>query len=246
MPTELRIEWSGRVAYGEALELQEKRVEALRQGAGPETLLLLEHPPVLTLGRRGEARHVLRSEQELRRDGIAVHRVSRGGDVTWHGPGQLVGYPILDLARRGTPDVSRYLRDLEAMLVEALGALGVPAHVRPGMTGVFAGPSAAEPGPPRKIASIGVGLRGWITWHGFALNVAPDLAGFAAIVPCGLHGVTMTSAAAELAASAAVGLGASASAELGAAATAALEEEARKAVIAAFRRRFAPERGPER
>ena len=201
MATELAVEWLGRVAYAEALELQEKRVEALRAGSGPETLLLLEHPPVVTLGRSADPAHVLASEAELAAMGVALHRVSRGGDVTFHGPGQLVGYPILDLARRGTPDVSRFLRGVEDVLIAALGSLGLPAHVRAGMTGVFAGPApgvGAACGRPRKIASIGVGLRGWVTWHGFALNVTTDLSAFRSIVPCGLRQVTMTSVAAEL------------------------------------------------
>jgi lipoate-protein ligase B len=195
------VEWLGLVPYPEALELQEKRVEALRHGSGPECLLLLEHPPVITLGRSGNLEHVLAPAAALEASGIPVHRVSRGGDVTFHGPGQLVGYLVLDLARRGEPDVGRFLRLLEATLIEALAELGLEAHVRPGMTGVFAGPAPAagpEYGHPRKIASIGVGLRGWITWHGFALNVTTDLAAFGAIVPCGLRDVEMTSVEAEL------------------------------------------------
>lgn len=150
---------------------------------------------MVTLGRSARPANLLRSEAELRAAGVGVHHVARGGDVTWHGPGQLVGYLVLDLARRGEADVSRFLRRVESCLRGALAALGLPSHVRPGMTGVFAG----EPGdaPARKIASIGVGLRGWVTWHGFALNVCPDLRGFEAIVPCGLHGVVMTSVAAE-------------------------------------------------
>lgn len=206
MATEgLRVEWLGRVPYLEALELQEKRLEALRAGCGPEGLLLLEHPRVLTLGRGGDAGNVLASRSDLAEAGIEVHRVSRGGDVTYHGPGQLVGYLIIDLCRRGDPDVRQYLRDLESALVEALATLGLPAHVREGLTGVFAGPAPCDEGAsaaPRKIASIGVGLRGWVTWHGFALNVTTDLAAFGAIVPCGLRGVAMTSLAAELGAAA--------------------------------------------
>ncbi len=241
----LRVEWLGRVPYLEALEIQEKRQEALRAGAGPETLLLLEHPPVVTLGRGADAGNVLVPERELAEAGITVHRVSRGGDVTYHGPGQLVGYLIVDLCRRGDPDVRQYLRELEAALVEALAALGLPAHVRTGMTGVFAGPGpvrgdgkagkageapeageAADgpPSTPRKIASIGVGLRGWVTWHGFALNVTTDLTAFGAIVPCGLRGVAMTSLAAELGVAAP---------ELGR-----LELRTREAVAAAVGRRF--------
>ncbi len=223
-PVRPAVTWLGRVSYADALELQEKRVEALRTGAGPECLLLLEHPPVVTLGRGADARNVLLPESELAASGVEVHRVSRGGDVTFHGPGQLVGYLILDLARRGEPDVGRFLRAIEAALIDALAGLGQPAHARPGMTGVFAGPPDSAQGdePPRKLASIGVGLRGWVTWHGFALNVTTDLAGFGAIVPCGLHDVAMTSLAAEL--------GEQEPPDLGA--------RAREAVAAAFERRF--------
>jgi len=187
------VEWLGCVPYTEALELQAKRVEARRSGACGDALLLLEHPPVVTLGRSARPEHLLRSRQELSARGVEVHEVARGGDVTWHGPGQLVGYLILDLAARGQPDVHAHLRRIEAILVDALRALGVPAGRRPPMTGVFVEPSQ----PPRKIASIGVGLRGWVTWHGFALNVACAPGAFADIVPCGLHGVAMTSVAEE-------------------------------------------------
>ncbi len=195
MGCELRVDWLGRVPYPEALEIQAKCVEARRTGAAPDRLLLLEHPAVITLGRSAGREHVRASSAELRSRGIAVHEVSRGGDVTYHGPGQLVGYPILDLAARGEADVHRYLRSLEEILLEALAGLGVAAETVPGFTGVFA--RSESSGPARKIASIGVGLRRWITCHGFALNVCMDLAGFDAIVPCGLHGVEMTSVAAE-------------------------------------------------
>jgi lipoyl(octanoyl) transferase len=201
MATDLAVEWLGIVPYEEALELQDKRVEALRHGSGPECLLLLEHPPVITLGRSGNLEHVLAPSAALEALGIPVRRVSRGGDVTFHGPGQLVGYLVLDLARRGQPDVGRFLRRIEAVLIEVLGEFGLAAHAKPGLTGVFVGPAPgtrAPAGPPRKIASIGVGLRGWVTWHGFALNVSTDLEAFGAIVPCGLHDVVMTSVAAEL------------------------------------------------
>jgi len=119
-----------------------------------------------------------------------VVETGRGGDVTWHGPGQLVGYPIVDLDRRGR-DLHRYLRDLEEVLIRVLAAFGVPGRRESGRTGVWVGPA--------KIASIGIAVRRWIAWHGFALNVAPDLSGFAAIVPCGLSGVRMTSLAEQLA-----------------------------------------------
>lgn len=191
---ELEIRWLGRVPYADALELQQKRVEAVRTGAAADVLLLLEHPPVITLGRGAKASNIRVSRDRLRARGIEVHRVSRGGDVTFHGPQQLVGYLILDLAARGRPDVHRFLRDLEGAIVECLAGLGLAAGTRPGMTGVFVEPSD----PPRKIASIGVGVRGWVTFHGFALNVGADLDDFELVVPCGLRQVEMTSIEREL------------------------------------------------
>ena len=194
----LTVDWLGTVPYAEALALQERAVAARRAGETGDRLLLLEHPPVVTLGRAAKPEHLLVPREEFARRGVGVFEVVRGGDVTWHGPGQLVGYPIVQLARRGRPDVTGFLRLVEAALGEALGELGVAAEARPGWTGVF----VAGAQPPRKIASIGIGVRGWVTWHGFALNVDCDLAGFAAIVPCGLHGVAMTSVARELGAAA--------------------------------------------
>lgn len=222
--SELAVEAIGALAYGEALELQEKRIEALRSGAGSEVLLLLEHPPVITLGRGGRLENVLAPAATLEAAGIQIHRVSRGGDVTYHGPGQLVGYLIVDLERRGAPDVGRFLRGIEAGLIESLARVGVPAHARAAMTGVFLG---QDPGPgstPRKLASIGVGLRGWITWHGFALNVTTDLDAFGAIVPCGLRDVAMTSVAEAL----------------GEGSPRDLDRLVRDAVSAVFARRFGP------
>jgi lipoyl(octanoyl) transferase len=168
-------------------------VAARRRGATGDRLLLLEHPPVVTFGRSGRPEHLLVAPAELARRGVEVHHVARGGDVTYHAPGQLVGYPIVDLAARGAVDLPRFLRALEAGLVDALAALGVPATTRAGATGVFVAGA-----PRRKLASIGIGVRGWVSCHGFALNVNLDLEGFAAIVPCGLHDVEMTSVAREL------------------------------------------------
>jgi lipoate-protein ligase B len=219
---ELAVDWLGTLPYAEGLELQMKAVEARRADAAPDRLLLLEHPPVITLGRSARREHLRESPDALNARGITLHEVTRGGDVTYHGPGQLVGYPILDLEARGEADVHRYLRSLEAVLVEALAVLGISSRTLPGTTGVFA---AAGPEPsrrPRKIASIGVGVRGWVTYHGFALNVTLDLAAFEAIVPCGLHDVEMTSVAVEL----------------GDAAPADLGERARGAVADAFARRW--------
>jgi lipoate-protein ligase B len=193
----LRVERLGCVPYAEALALQERLVDARRRGAGPDRLLLLEHPPVVTLGRGFRGASLRVREAELARRGIGLFRVARGGDATFHGPGQLVGYLIADLAARGEPDVHRHLRRLESALARALSRLGVPPRAIPGRTGVFA-LDPARPQPARKLASIGVGLRGWVAYHGFALNVTLDPAAFSVIVPCGLRDVEMTSVAREL------------------------------------------------
>jgi lipoyl(octanoyl) transferase len=183
MSVELRIARCGRVPYDVALAWQEALV-ARRLDGGPDALLVLEHPPVYTLGRGADARFL-----GVAADGdVPVVRVGRGGQVTYHGPGQLVGYPILGL-RDLRPDVRWYVRGLEEVLIDALADLAIAAVRRPGLTGVWVG--------PRKIGSIGVAIRRWVTWHGFALNVAPDVSGFAAITPCGIDGVVMTSVARE-------------------------------------------------
>jgi len=177
--------WLGRVAYDDAAALQERLVDGRRRGVEPDRLLLLEHPAVITLGRRADPAHVLREPRELARHGIDVRASSRGGDVTYHGPGQLVGYPVVALPpdRR---DAHRYLRDLESALIDTAAELGVAAHRVPGRTGVWVGNA--------KLAAIGVRLAsGWITSHGFALNVARDLRGFDTIVPCGIRGAAVTS-----------------------------------------------------
>ena len=168
------------VEYAQALTWQEELLRQRCQGEGEDTLLLLEHPPVFTLGRGGDERHLLNPRQ------VPVYRVGRGGDVTFHGPGQLVGYPILDLTRHGR-DVHAYLRALEAVLITVLAEYGLRAQRKDGLTGVWVG--------EKKIASLGVGVRRWVTYHGFALNIDPDLSYFADIVPCGLAGVHMTSMA---------------------------------------------------
>lgn len=170
----------GLVEYAQALAWQEALVKQRCQGEGVDTLLLLEHPPVFTLGRGGDERYLLNPCR------IPVYRVGRGGEVTFHGPGQLVGYPIIDLTRHGR-DVHAYLRALEAVLIATLIEYGLQAQRREGLTGVWV--------EEEKIASIGVGVRRWITSHGFALNVNTDLSYFADIVPCGLAGVCMTSMA---------------------------------------------------
>lgn len=200
MGAALEVRELGRVPYAEGLALQAEVHAGRRRGERPDTLLLLEHPPVVTLGRSARAEHLLVPREALAARGVEVHEVARGGDVTWHAPGQLVGYPIVDLAARGARDVHAYLRALEATLGRALETLGVPWRRVPGRTGVFVGGAEARAAvvPARKIASIGVGVRGWVTTHGFALNVDIDLAGFGAIVPCGLRDVEMTSVAREL------------------------------------------------
>jgi len=180
----------GRRPYLETLELQ--RALCRRRMAGElrdDLLLLVEHEPVVTLGRGTRASSLPLPVAELERRGLAVAEVERGGDVTYHGPGQLVGYPILQL-REHREDLHWYLRQLEAALIAALGELGVAAERNPGLTGVWTG--------GRKIASIGIHVKQWVTLHGFALNVSTDLRGFDLIVPCGIDGVVMTSVAAEL------------------------------------------------
>jgi lipoyl(octanoyl) transferase len=179
----LEVIHAGRVPYGEALQWQRRLAQERIAGREEQDLLLLlEHPPVVTLGRSSHQSHLLRA------DGIDVFEVERGGDVTYHGPGQLVGYPILDLSRH-RQDLHWYLRTLEQALIDALAELGIPAERNPGYTGVWT--------RQRKIASLGVHVKQWVTWHGFALNVTTDLGDFERIVPCGIPGVVMTSVARE-------------------------------------------------
>lgn len=194
------VEWLGLRRYGDALALQQAAVADRIAGRSPDRLLLVEHPAVVTLGRGTDPANLRLAPDALQARGIDVHEIARGGDVTYHAPGQLVGYPILDLDALGRKDVHDHLRRLEAGLIDALESLGVPAGRVEGRTGVFVdrSRSARPDGPPRKIASIGVGVRKWVTYHGFALNVTTDLAGFDVIVPCGLADVVMTSVAAEL------------------------------------------------
>lgn len=182
----LHWDYLGRVPYTEAVELQLAARSALKTGEGPERLLLLEHPPVYTLGRNASGADVLASPEWLRARGVEVAECDRGGQVTYHGPGQLVGYPIVNLSpdRR---DVRRYVRDLQEVLIRTLAEYGVAAEGRDGQA--FVGVWTGE----EKIASIGVHLSRWITTHGFALNVSTDLSYFTGIIPCGLHQVRMTS-----------------------------------------------------
>ena len=190
----LRVDWLGRVDYAAGLELQAKAVEARQSGASGDRLMLLEHPPVVTLGRAAHESNLLLSREALASQGIAVHEVPRGGDVTYHAPGQLVGYLVADLHARGERDLHFFLRRMESALIEGLAGLGLRARSVSGRTGVFMEAGAGEQGfPERKIASIGVGVRRWVTFHGFALNVDPDLSWFRRINPCGLGAEVMTS-----------------------------------------------------
>jgi lipoate-protein ligase B len=177
------------VPYADALELQRQLAEDRIAGRIGDTLLLLEHPPVITLGRGTRQTSLPLDAEALRRRGIAVHDIERGGDVTYHGPGQLVGYPILDLQQH-TPDLHWYLRRIEEVLIGALATFGITAGRNAGYTGVWT--------EGRKIASIGIHVRQWVTWHGFALNVTTDLSPFSLIVPCGIPDVVMTSVAKEM------------------------------------------------
>lgn len=189
---ELLVERLGVVPYAQALEYQRDVARKRIAGAiAEDVLLLVEHPPVVTLGRSAKEQHLLASPELLAHRGVELYEVERGGDVTFHGPGQLVGYPIIDL-KRHRKDLHWYLRQVEEALIVALGELGIRAGRKEGLTGVWTG------GATRKIASIGVHARDWVTWHGFALNVTTDLRQFDLIVPCGIQAVTMTSVASEL------------------------------------------------
>lgn len=180
-----RVFWLGRVSYEMALSWQEQLVEAkVAELEGEDVMLLLEHDPVYTIGRSPD-----RSSLGFAEGGtVPVVETNRGGKATYHGPGQLVGYPLFDL-RRGGRDLHRYLRSIEMGLSESVEWFGVRAGFREGLTGVWVG--------ERKLASIGVGVRRWIAMHGFALNVVEDLSGFGAITPCGISGVEMTSLSRE-------------------------------------------------
>ncbi|MDR3699882.1 MAG: lipoyl(octanoyl) transferase LipB [Candidatus Sulfopaludibacter sp.] len=167
----------GRIGYGEALELQQELIAARKAGQVRDQLLLLEHPHVITLGRNGHLENLLASDEILSRAGIAFYPTDRGGDVTYHGPGQLVGYPILDL-KDWKRDVGAYVRGIEQTIIDTLAEFGIGAGRVPKLTGVWV--------DGRKIAAIGVHLSRWVTSHGFALNVNTDLSYFQYIVPCGL------------------------------------------------------------
>jgi lipoyl(octanoyl) transferase len=190
----------GLVEYGAAWELQRRLVDARKAGAVPDVLLLCEHPHVITLGRNGKLAHLRASGHVLRQMGVSFFETDRGGDITYHGPGQLVGYPILNLAdiRR---DVVWYVCSLEEAMIRATAGFGVPSRRVPGRTGVWVdvppGPSGAPaqdaPSEEEKLAAIGVHLSRWVTSHGFAYNVSTDLRYFDLIVPCGIAGKRATS-----------------------------------------------------
>ncbi len=187
-----RILRLGSVPYDEALALQTALLDRRQRGEIPDTILLLEHPHVITLGRRGEDANVLADKAALDAMGIEVRRVGRGGDVTYHGPGQLVGYWILSLARWGN-DVGRFVRTIEESIIRTLAEFGMEGRRVPKFTGVWCRVAGAP--EPEKIASIGVGIKRWVAHHGFALNVTTDLGYFDTIIPCALHDKRMTSMA---------------------------------------------------
>ena len=191
----MEIKRLGLVDYQSALDLQRELVERRKRGEIPDQLLLLEHPDVITLGvrTRNDRSHVLESEASLAAKGVALFETGRGGDVTYHGPGQLVGYPILDL-KPDRCDVHRYVRDLEEALIQAVAAFGIAAGRVPGLTGIWVGSGDRQ----AKLAAIGVRISRWVTSHGFALNVNTDLSRFGLIVPCGITDKGVTSMEREL------------------------------------------------
>lgn len=182
------VDW-GRTRYAVAFERQKALVDSLRSGNGCDTLVFTEHDPVYTMGlRKGADQHLIWSEALCAKHGIEVHQSNRGGDITYHGPGQIVGYPIISLQKRR--DLHIYLRDLEAVVINALAQFGLETNRREGKTGIWLG--------ARKICAIGVAVRSWVTYHGFALNVHPDMSHFTGIVPCGITDGTVTSMELEL------------------------------------------------
>lgn len=182
-PLPARRAWLGRVSFDEGLAIQKRLVAERQAGAAPDALVLLEHPMTYTIGRSGGEENLLISEEEIRARGGAVRRVDRGGDITYHGPGQLVGYPIIDLNDHYR-DVHRYLRDLEEVLIQLLAGYDIHAGRIQGLSGVWVGED--------KVAAMGVHVSRWVTSHGFALNVSTELGDFSRIIPCGIkdHGVT--------------------------------------------------------
>lgn len=182
------VDW-GRTHYADAFECQKELVNERRNGATADTLVFTEHNPVYTLGlRKGAEKHLIWNKALCTQKGIAVYRSNRGGDITYHGPGQIVGYPIISLQERR--DLHAYLRDLEAVVISTLAHFHLKSDRRKGKTGIWLG--------ERKICAIGVAVRSWVTYHGFALNVSPDMSHFNGIVPCGITDGTVTSMELEL------------------------------------------------
>ena len=184
MKRALHVRRLGRVEYEDGLALQKLLLEARAQGSIPDTLVLLEHPPVITLGRGAQPQNVLWSKEELQARGFELFETDRGGDVTYHGPGQIVGYPILDL-KPDRKDVRKYVASVEEVMIRAAAAFGIRGERVAGRTGIWT--------PVGKLGAIGVHISRWITSHGFAFNVHPDLAHFSAIVPCGIRDAGVTS-----------------------------------------------------
>jgi len=186
--TLLQEDW-GRSEYGEAFERQKAYVAEVQAGKRSHTLVLTEHDPVFTMGiRKGADRHLVWSKQMLEAQGVSVYQSNRGGDITYHGPGQITGYPILDLSR--LRDLHAYLRLIEEMLIQTVAEYGLTATRREGKTGIWL--------EDRKIAAIGVAVKTWVSYHGFALNVNTNLQHFMGIVPCGITDGTVTSIEKEL------------------------------------------------
>jgi lipoyl(octanoyl) transferase len=182
------IDW-GRTEYAGAFERQKALMERRRNGQAPDTLIFTEHAPVYTIGlRKGAEQHLIWNKAQLEAQGISVIRSNRGGDITYHGPGQIVGYPIISLQKRR--DLHGYLRDLEKVVIGTLATFGLATARREGKTGIWL--------EQRKICAIGVAVRSWVTYHGFAINVNPDLGHFSGIVPCGITDGTVTSMQKEL------------------------------------------------
>lgn len=189
----LEVRWLGRVAYRDAWDLQHELVTKRRSDQIPDQLLLLEHPPVLTLGGRADPAHVLASDDELARREIEVIRVERGGEVTYHGPGQLVAYPIIKLAQRGVV-LRPFVRGLEQAMIDTAAGFGVQASRRDGYPGVWCDADSAA---PRKIGALGLRVEGGVTYHGIALNITTNLDDFKLIDPCGIADAAVTSIASE-------------------------------------------------
>jgi lipoyl(octanoyl) transferase len=183
---------SGLISYPEAFALQQRIVAARKAGEIDDVLLLCEHPHVITLGRNGRRENLLASEQELRQQGVEFHATNRGGDITYHGPGQIVGYPILNLTEMKT-DVHWYVRTLEEIMIRASDDFGITAFRVPGKTGIWVQSKGQREATEEKLAAIGVHISRWVTSHGFAYNVSTDLRYFDLIIPCGISDRQATS-----------------------------------------------------